>query len=54
MSKAKKSNVNYEKRSVPSTPGSMQITVQGQKSMKGGAEFVSPLPKKNIIPGGGK
>lgn len=48
------SKINYEKRPLPSTPGAQQITVEGQSSKKGSADFYSEMPKKNVIPGGSK
>ena len=47
----KSSKINYTTRPIPSSPGPQQITVEGQKSMKGSSEFVSKLPKEHLIPG---
>ena len=50
----KSKEINYEKRPLPSSPGAQQITTEGQKAMKGGSEFKSEMPKKNVIPGSSK
>lgn len=51
MKNNKDSQINYEKRPMPSSPGPQQITVNGQESKKGGSDFVSKMPKENLIPG---
>lgn len=48
----KSKEINYRKMPVPSSPGAQQITVVGQESMKGGAPFVSEMPKKYVVPDG--
>lgn len=49
------SKVNFEKRPIPSGPGAQQIVVEDQvMSKKGGAPFVSELPKKGLVPGPSK
>lgn len=50
----KESKINYEKRSIPSGPGAQQITVEGQKSMKGGSDFYSEMPKTGLVKDGSK
>lgn len=50
----KKSMINYEKRPIPSGPGSKQITINGQEMMKGGSDMTQPLPKDNLIPDSSK
>lgn len=47
----KDSKINYEKRPLPSTPGSQQITVEGDQCKKGGSPMVSEMPKKHVVPG---
>jgi hypothetical protein len=49
-----KKQINYEKRPIPSGPGSQQITVEGQESKKGGSAMTSTMPKKHVIPGDSK
>lgn len=46
--------INAEKRPIPTSPSEKQITVEGQKSMKGSADFTSKLPEKHLIPDGVK
>ena len=48
------SKINFEKRPMPSTPGAQQITNEDLMSKKGGSEFVSTMPKKNVVPGPSK
>ena len=50
----KDKEICWEKRPMPSGPGAEQITVEGCDSMKGGAPFVSEMPKKFVIPDGAK
>lgn len=46
--------INYRKSSIPSGPSATQITIDGLKSKKGGAEFVSEMPKAHMVPDGAK
>lgn len=46
----KKNLINTDTRPVPPGPGAQQITVVGNKSMKGGSEFVTPMPKEYVVP----
>lgn len=50
----KSSEINFERKPLPSGPGAQQITVEGCESKKGGQEFVSDMPKKFVVPGGDK
>lgn len=36
--------INYTTSPIPSGPGAQQITVEGQKSLKGGSSFTSSMP----------
>lgn len=49
-----KTKINYEKRPVPTKPGAKQITIEGDKAMKGGADLKHPLPMKNMVKDGSK
>jgi hypothetical protein len=50
----KSKEINYRKSSIPSGPGPQQITTEGCESKKGGAPFVSQLPKEHVVPGSKK
>ena len=50
----KSSKCNYTTRPIPSGPGALQITNEDLKSKKGGSEFESKLPEKNVVKDGSK
>ncbi len=50
----KDSKINYEKKSIPSSPGAAQITTTADGAKKGSGAMNSKLPTEHVVKDGSK